>query len=128
MDYFIRLSTWLFSQRIRFIWNTDLKGCDSDRAVSFLLTNCFSIFDLQHTFTGEVGKAQKGSDAETALSLISAVRCSTWLLPKSQSLSYLRYPTVLVDSYCHVVVLFYAIDIRSSKLLLHEVHQGEVMK
>lgn len=77
MDYFIRLSTWLFSQRIRFIWNTELKSSDSGHAAFFLPTNCFSIFDLQHTFTGDIGKSQKGSDAETALSLISAVRCST---------------------------------------------------
>lgn len=59
-----------------------MKSSDINCAVSFPLKNCLSIYDLQHTFT-----AQKGFDAETALSFIFAVGCSTWLLPKSQSLT-----------------------------------------
>lgn len=83
-DYrlFYQIPPWLLSKRVRFTWDTDLKSSDSDRAVSFPLKNCFSICDLQHAFTGDTGKAWKGFDAETALSFVSAVRCSTWLLQK----------------------------------------------
>lgn len=82
MDYFIRLPAWLLSKGIRFTWDTDLKSSDSDRAVSFPLKDCFSIYDVPHAFTGDTGKAQKGFDAEAALLFVSAVGCSTWLLQK----------------------------------------------
>lgn len=55
------------------MWDTDLKSSESDRAVPFPLKNCFSIYDLQNEFTGDIGKAHKGFDAETALSFIPAV-------------------------------------------------------
>lgn len=41
-----------------------------------------------------------------------------YLAPSEKPISYLRFPNVLLDSYCQILMLFYIMDIRSNKHLL----------